>query len=260
MSSGTEIFSRIPKTGHHEEMLPVNHQEFMNIVLNRRSIRVYTEEKIPDEIVQKCLDIALLAPNSSNLQPWEFYWVQTPAKLKKLQAFCMGQPAAKTSQTLIVAVARSKSWNQARKKMVQVFDQNKDKVHIPKSAYAYYEKLAPLLYGQGFLNLKGLAKRIIFNLVGIFKVVPRGPFSSSDMKLWATKSTSLACQNLMMAFSSFGYDTCPMEGFDEKRVKGLLNLPCDASVVMVVSAGKRAHNGLYGPRIRFDNSDFIKKV
>lgn len=260
MSSGTEIFSRIPKTGHHEEMFPVNHDEFMKIVQNRRSIRVYTDEKIPDDIVKQCLEIALLAPNSSNLQPWEFYWVTTPEKLKQLQDFCMGQPAARTSQTVIVAVARSKTWDRARKKMVQIFNQKKAQVHIPKSAYAYYEKLAPLLYGQGFLNLKGFAKRIFFNIAGIFKVVPRGPFSSADMKLWATKSTALACQNLMMAFSSFGYDTCPMEGFDEKRVKKLLNLPSDASVVMVISAGKRAHNGLYGPRLRFDSSEFIKKI
>lgn len=260
MSSGTEIFSRIPKTTYHEDMLPVNHNEFKNIIQNRRSVRVYTEEKISDDIVKKCLEIALLAPNSSNLQPWEFYWVTTPDKLKKLQDYCMGQPAARTSQTLIVAVARTKTWNKARKKMIEIFNQSKEKIPVPKSAYAYYEKLAPLIYGQGFFNIKGLFKRIIFNTIGLFKVIPRSPFSNSDMVLWAVKSTSLACQNLMMAFSSFGYDTCPMEGFDEVRIKKLLILPRDAHIVMVISAGKRAHNGVYGPRIRFDSSNFIKEI
>ena len=64
----------------------------------------------------------------------------------------------------------------------------------------------------------------------------------------------------MLSLRAYGYDSCPMEGYDSKRIKKILNLPKDAVVVMVISAGKRAVGGVYGPRIRFDENRFLKKV
>jgi nitroreductase len=77
--------------------------------------------------------------------------------------------------------------------------------------------------------------------------------------VWAVKSTALACENYMLTARALGYDTCPMEGFDSARVTEILNLPCDAHIVMVISLGKRAPNGVYGPQIRFDIKDFVKE-
>ena len=79
------------------------------------------------------------------------------------------------------------------------------------------------------------------------------------MVVWASKTVALACQNFMIAMRASGFDTCPMEGFDAVRVTKLLNLPRDARIVMVISAGQRAPNGVYGPQIRFDDSLFIKE-
>lgn len=80
------------------------------------------------------------------------------------------------------------------------------------------------------------------------------------MRVWAHKSTALACENLMLSLRACGFDSCPMEGFDPIRIRRLLNLPRAAEVCMVVSAGKRAENGIYGPQIRFDPSLFVFKV
>lgn len=44
-----------------------NPEAFRDLVQARRSVRKFTAEKIPDSIVHECLDLALLAPNSSNL-------------------------------------------------------------------------------------------------------------------------------------------------------------------------------------------------
>ncbi|MBL0266623.1 MAG: nitroreductase family protein [Leptospiraceae bacterium] len=89
---------------------------------------------------------------------------------------------------------------------------------------------------------------------------PREPVSVNDMKIWAVKSSALACENLMLALRAFGYDSCPMEFHDSSRIKRLLELPSDAMVTMVISAGKRAPNGVYGDRIRLDKINFIKEV
>ena len=77
------------------------------------------------------------------------------------------------------------------------------------------------------------------------------------MKIWGHKSTSLACAHFMLAMRAHGFDTCPMEGFDSRRVKRLLGLPRRAQITMVISAGKRAKGGIYGDRFRFDQEKVV---
>ena len=62
------------------------------------------------------------------------------------------------------------------------------------------------------------------SIIGLFKPVARGPIFKYDVFEIVTKTTALACQNFMMALVAQGYDSCPMEGFDHKRVKKILNL------------------------------------
>ena len=256
MAKGTEIFTKIPKTEYTEELLPVNADNFHHVILNRRSVRVYEETPIPEDVVHKVLEHTLLAPNSSNLQPWEFYWVKSPENKKLLVEACFSQPAARTAPVLVVAVARPDLWKKHATQMIEFFDSSK--FHVPASARAYYEKLAPMMYTQGPLNIIGWLKKISMFFAGFFKVVPRGPNSHHDMEVWANKTVALGCENFMLSMSAHGYDTCPMEGFDEVRVKKLLKLPRRARVTMVMSAGKRAKVGVYGPRVRFPKEQFIK--
>ena len=258
MSDPASIFTKIPEIKHSEEMKPVSSEAFENIVHNRRSVRVYTDEKIPAEVVEKVLDLGLLAPNSSNLQAWEFYWVKHPIKKAQLIEALFSQPAARTAQELIVAVAKLETWKGHSKQMLELFDKSGES--IPDSARSYYEKLVPVAYNQGPLGIFGPFKRLFMAIAGLFRPIPREPKSKADMRVWAHKSTALACENIMLGFSSFGYDTCPMEGFDSARVKKVLNLGGESEICMVISAGKRAKNGVYGPRIRFEKEQFVKVI
>lgn len=257
MKDPAEILTKTPEFEHHEEFKETSPEAFANIIHNRRSVRVYTNQRVPREIMEEVLGWGLLAPNSSNLQPWEFYWVQNPAKKAEIVEACFNQPAAKTAQELIVAVARLDSWKKTRTEMIELFNKNEK---TPKSALTYYQKLVPFVYSQGFFSLFGYAKKLVVSVVGLFRPVPREPFSRSDMRVWAVKTTALACQNIMMGFSAHGFDTCPMEGHDSHRVKKTLGLGRNAEIVMVISVGKRDKKGVYGPRIRMDKERFIKKV
>jgi nitroreductase len=129
----------------------------------------------------------------------------------------------------------------------------------PNSVLIYYEKLVHLAYSQGPFSILMPLKKLLFWGVGLFNPTLRGPASHADMRVWAHKTTALACENLMLAFRAAGYDSCPMEGFDEVRVRKLLKLPRGAEVCMVVGAGKRAENGIYGPQIRFSRDQFVKQ-
>ncbi|MGE4105847.1 MAG: nitroreductase family protein [Bacteriovoracia bacterium] len=234
-------------------------EEFKKVVESRRSVRVFDGSLVPPEVVQSCLDMALLAPNSSNLQPWEFYWARTPEVKARLVEACLSQPAAKTAAELIVCVARRGTWSRNSQRMLDLLSQQAKGV-VPKWAHQYYAKLVPLMLAQGIFNTWGIMKKIFLMFRGFMRPTPRSPVSHSDMRVWAMKSCALACENLMLAFRAHGFDTCPMEGFDECRVKRLLNLPRDAEVAMVVGAGRRSAKGVYGPQVRFERELFIKEV
>lgn len=250
-------FNDIENKKYVEKAIPCNKEEFKKVIESRRSVRIYTDETIPDSIVEECLEMALLAPNSSNLQPWEFYWIKSTDKLYKLKQYCFNQSAARTAPTLIVCVARPDHWKLGQKINLDYFAQHGEP---PKQVKLYYQKLIPLVFRHGPLNIFTPIKKLGIAGIGLFRPMPRGPASSFDNLLVATKTTALACENLMLAFRAAGYDTCPMEGFDESRVKRLLNLPRKASVAMVISAGRRAEHGVYNERIRGDRDTFIKKV
>ncbi len=50
----------------------------------RRSVRYFDEAKeIDTDKVRRCIELAALAPNSSNMQLWEFYHITDPEMLKK---------------------------------------------------------------------------------------------------------------------------------------------------------------------------------
>lgn len=232
--------------------------EFRKLVEARRSVRKFTSEIIPDEIVNDCLDLALLAPNSSNLQPWEFYRIKNADVKRDLVTACFSQSAAKTSAELIVCVARKNTWKKHSRQMLAEFA--KLPVETPKVVKIYYGKLVPFFYTVGWFNIFTPFKWLLNTALGMFKVVTRDPISSFGMNTWAVKSTALACENLMLAFRAHGYDTCPMEGFDSWRVKKAMGLSCNTEIVMIISAGRRDEGGVYGPRIRFPRSQFIKTL
>lgn len=230
-------------------------ESFRQVVISRRSVRKFTDKPIPQAVIDDCLDLAMLAPCSSGLQPWDFYVVRTPAKKAKLVKACMSQLAAKTAAELIVCVARTDRVDEFSRKMLREWPMP----DVPTLVKRYYQ-LIPYNYAPGPLNSFAMVKKAAFSVGGLIAPVPRGPYTSSEVKLWAAKSTALACENLVLAFRAHGFDTCMMEGFDEHRVSKLLKLENEAFPIMVIGAGERAEDGVFWPQIRFDRDLFIHEV
>lgn len=124
--------------------------EFSEVIRLRRSCRRFTKEPVPEEVIKKAIDDALLAPNSSNMQLWRFFWVRSPEKKVRLMEACLSQPAARTAQELLVVVAKWDDWNRNRKLIIEDLKTNPK---IPKEAYLYYEKLMPLTLRSGLCVL-----------------------------------------------------------------------------------------------------------
>ncbi len=234
--------------------------DFFELVKKRRSVRKFSEKSVPEKIIKKCLNAAILAPNSSNLQPWKFYWVRSKEKKEKIITACFSQNAAKTAQEIIVAISRVDTWQRNRDLIVE--DYNK-KGNMKPIIHNYYNKLIPILYYHDRFGLIGLVKKILsyfYHIYNFSKPVLRSPIYKYELFEVVTKSTALACQNLMMALTAEGYDSCPMEGFDENLVKKTLKLNYNHHVVMIIGIGKSIKEGIYGERFRINNNLVIEEV
>jgi nitroreductase len=62
-----------------------------NIFQNRRSVRSFKSTPVPEEHIQKILDIARCAPTSGNQQPWKFLVVQDRSKLDEMKEACINR-------------------------------------------------------------------------------------------------------------------------------------------------------------------------
>ncbi|MGX1929983.1 nitroreductase family protein [Flagellimonas sp. 2504JD4-2] len=231
----------------------------------RRSVRIFKNDvELDTEKVKKCIENAVLAPTSSNLQLWEFYHVTQKDILSKLTTACLGQKAAKTAQQIVVVVARKDLWrnrvNANLKFLKSSFgDKPKEDYTTPeKFAINYYEKIMPTVYFD-FLGLVGILKYVMFQVMGLFKPTYR-QVRQSDMRIVAHKSAGLAAQNFMVSMAAIGYDTCPMEGHDSLRVKKALGLPSSSEINMVIGCGVREEHGVYGPRFRVPFNEVYKRL
>jgi nitroreductase len=235
------------------------------IINYRRSVRNYKSVSIDDEKVKHCIALATLAPNSSNMQLWEFYHITDTDVLKKLSIACLNQGSATTAQQMVVFVTRQDLYQKRAKKMLELESQNIHK-NSPTEKQdkrinrwkMYYGKVMPFLYMR-FFGILGLLRKVMVNIVGIFRPIVY-QVSENDMRVVVHKTCALAAQTFMLAMADENYDTCPMEGFDSTRVKRILKLPYGAEINMVVSCGIREETGVWGDRMRIPFEEVYHKI
>ncbi len=228
----------------------------------RRSVRIFEPETLDTEKVKECIRLSTLAPNSSNMQLWEFYHVTSSEMLQDISKQCMDQNASKHAKQMVVFVVRKDLWR-SRAKSNAINRRNlfgnkpfNEYTKREKDGIKYFTSVMPILYVD-FLGILGGFKWLIAQVAGIFRPMYR-QVTQSDMRVVAHKSTALACQNFMISMAAIGYDTCPMEGFDSLRVKRLLKLPYGAEISMIIACGIRVPEGIYWPQFRIPFEEVYK--
>jgi len=58
--------------------------DILDVIISRRSIRQYTADSIPDELLDKILEAARWAPTGHNDQPWRLIVVKDPETKKRI--------------------------------------------------------------------------------------------------------------------------------------------------------------------------------
>ncbi len=209
---------------------------FSQVLKVRRATPHFDSTPIPDRDLKCILQAAMEAPSGYNLQPWRFVVVRDPEQRKKLREAAMGQPKVEEASAVVVACGDTKGWSQGDlEDMLRMGNEH----GFPESGNeGARQAVTGLLGGKG-----GAAGGI-----------------GGDINIWVNRHVMIGATTLMWMAEVLGYDTAPMEGFWEDKVKQLLGIPEEVRVVCLIAIGKRKGNDKpYGgrfpmERICFDNA------
>jgi len=192
-----------------------NKEAFLQVVQDRRAIRTYDENvKISQEEMSEILTAATKAPSSVNLQPWRFVVIESPeakAKLAPLAKF--NQQQVKTSSAVIAVFADMNNLD-------------------------YLEEIYSKAVEHGLMpqEVKDQQVPSIRNLL-------------SSITEQANRETilidsGLVSMQLMLTAKAYGYDTCPIGGYEKDQIAEAFDLDKDRYVpVMLISIGKAVDTG-----------------
>lgn len=171
-------------------------------ILSRRSIKSFDpDHEIDDATLTDIFALVTRAPSSFNLQHWRFVVVRDPARRDRLQSASYGQKHVGEASAVVVVAGKLDAHEDAAR--VQQ--------HVPDE-----EQRA------------GLVKLIR----GYYAGKPQ--FQRDE----AIRSASLAAMTLMLVARAKGLATCPMIGFDPKKVRAIVGLEDPCFPVMLVVLGK----------------------
>lgn len=205
----------------HAIILPMNPQPFVDeasttgdwaslrrIIRNRRSIRRYTGQPIPQELLTELLEAATWAPSAHNRQPWRFC-VVTSAEVKTRLSEAMGE-----------------QW--------------RADLAGDKADPAFIERRIAISHAR----ITGAAALVVANLTMID--MDHYPDAARAKAEWtmAAQSVALACQNLLLAAEAHGIAACWMCAplFVPELVRRILELPNDWEPQALITLGYPAES------------------
>ena len=176
------------------------------VIAERRSTPSFDGAPIPAVDMKKILEAGLSAPSGYNMQPWRFIVVQSPDQKKRLRGASYNQAKVEEASAVIVACGDSDGW---RKDLDLMLQQGREG-GMPES-YAEQAKSSVPAY--------------------------MASFSEDQMFGWLNKHVMLAFSFMLLTAETLGYDTAPMEGFEQDKVHEVLRLPLSYRVVALLALG-----------------------
>lgn len=220
-------------------------------IFQRRAVKVFEPVEISEATREQILNAACHAPSSFNSQPYRFYWVGTAKEKTAVAKLCMRQMPAETASALVVVVADIGSLTATSRGQVEWMRSRSEFNEAKIRDYALTAKIGRILFMPGPFGIFAALKWAIFRLLNLWKTMGMPPLFRRDVFKWAMKSTLLACENLMIAAESLGLNTCPMEGFDGRRLAKHLGLSARYhEIVMVIAVGKKSQAYVQPPQWR----------
>ena len=175
-------------------------------IRERRSTPSFTGEPIPASDLRQILDAGLHAPSGYNLQPWRFIVVQHPEQRRRLRAASYNQAKVEEASAVIVACGDRDGWRRDLDEMLRMGRS----AGMPESYAAQARESVPAYLSS---------------------------FSDEQMTGWLNKQVMLAYTHMLLMAEVLGYDTAPLEGFEQQKVCETLRLPMSYLVVSLLAIG-----------------------
>ncbi len=188
-------------------------------IRDRRATPSFDGKPIAPSDLRQILDAGLHAPSGYNMQPWRFIVVQGEEQKKRLRTASYNQAKVEEASAVIVACGDRDGWRKDLGEMLRLGREG----GMTEGYAAQAEDSVPA-YLSGFTD--------------------------EQMTGWLNKMVMLAFTSMMLMAEVLGYDTAPMEGFEQQRVCETLKLPMSYWVVALLAVGH-----LKGPD-KFDGGRF----
>ena len=188
-------------------------------IRDRRATPSFDGKPIAPSDLRQILDAGLHAPSGYNMQPWRFIVVQGEEQKKRLRTASYNQAKVEEASAVIVACGDRDGWRKDLGEMLRLGREG----GMTEGYAAQAEDSVPA-YLSGFTD--------------------------EQMTGWLNKMVMLAFTSMMLMAEVLGYDTAPMEGFEQQRVCETLKLPMSYWVVALLAVGH-----LNGPD-KFDGGRF----
>src|SRR5262249_1582386 len=183
-------------------------------IAKRRATPSFDGSPVPDAALSIILRAGMEAPSGYNLQPWRFVVVRSPEQKHRLREAAMGQPKVEEAGAVIVVCGDLNAPH----------GQNLDAVLAEATRHGFSEQQ----------NRK--VKETINSVFGKPAGNPMG--IAPDYAVWLNRHAMIAFTTMMWMAEVLGYDTAPMEGFFEDKVKSVLGIPESARVIALLAIGK----------------------
>jgi nitroreductase len=205
-------------------------------IKERRATPSFEDVPIHSADLEKIIRAGLEAPSGYNLQPWRFVVVTDREQKEKLRAAAFNQAKVEEASAVVVACGDPQGWK------------TRDLDEMIRLAAEH---------GYGGEKEHEGVRGAIQSFLGSAPGQAGGVAPTFD--LWANRHTMIALTTMLWAAETLGYDTAPMEGFEEDKVKALLKIPAQVRVVALLAIGRRKgpdkpYGGRFDPaRVVFAN-------
>jgi nitroreductase len=211
-------------------------------IKERRATPSFEDVPVHGADLEKIIRAGLEAPSGYNLQPWRFVVVRDREQKKKLRAAAFGQAKVEEAGAVIVACGDPGGWKDGDlEEMLRLAAQH------GYGGEADHNRMRAAI--NGFLgSAPGKAGGV-----------------EPTFALWANRHVMIGLTTMMWTAETLGYDTAPMEGFEEDKVKALLGIPDRARVVALLGVGRKKgpdkpYGGRFDPERTVFGEEWGKKI
>jgi len=197
-------------------------------IAQRRATPSFDGSPLPEEDLKRILEAGLHAPSGYNMQPWRFVVVRSEDQKRRLRGASFNQAKVEEASVVIVACGDEDGWR------------NGDLEEM-------------LRLGREGGMPENFAEQAKFN-------IPNYLSNHPDFPLWLNRHVMIAFTTMMLMAEVLGYDTAPMEGFEEDRVSEVLKLPLSYHVVALLAIGRlKGPDKFYGGRFNMARTVFAEE-